>query len=304
MHLSIVKVILFCVYASVLLRGIDGSTVLPKNVSVSAILVFGDSTVDQGNNNYYNTWGKANFLPYGEDFMGGIPTGRFTNGKTMPDLLAEAFGVKDYLPASLDPLLKDKDLQTGVSFASGGSGFDPQTTKITSGLSMSVQLDMFKQYLGKLKRNIEEEVADNIINNSVAVIVAGNNDLLFTLPVRRLQYDAASYANMIVNMVLNFTQEIYTLGVKRIVVFSAFPLGCVPAVRTVGGGLGRSCVDKENNVAQLFNNVLKHKLQIWGTSYPQSRVAFVDYYNSVMSIIENPHKYGTTFYAISKASNL
>ncbi|KAJ0907375.1 hypothetical protein HanRHA438_Chr07g0298191 [Helianthus annuus] len=73
---------------------------------------------------------------------------------------------------------------------------------------MSVQLDMFKQYLGKLKRNIEEEAADNIINNSVAVIVASNNDLLFTLLIRRLQYDAASYANMIVNMVLNLTQGI------------------------------------------------------------------------------------------------
>ncbi|MFS8006609.1 putative cutinase [Helianthus anomalus] len=87
MHLSIVKVILFCVYGSVLLCGSDGSTVRPKNVSVSAILVFGDSSVDQGNNNYYNTWGKANFLPYGEDFMAEIPTGRFTNGKTIPDLL-------------------------------------------------------------------------------------------------------------------------------------------------------------------------------------------------------------------------
>lgn len=44
---------------------------------------------------------------------------------------AEIFGVKDYLPPSLDPLLKDEDLQTGVSFASGGSGFDPLTSTVT-----------------------------------------------------------------------------------------------------------------------------------------------------------------------------
>ena len=42
----------------------------------------------------------------------------------------EALGVKEYLPAYLDPSLQDEDLQTGVSFASGGTGYDPVTPKI------------------------------------------------------------------------------------------------------------------------------------------------------------------------------
>jgi hypothetical protein len=34
------------------------------------------------------------------------------------------------LPASLDPNLHLEDLLTGVSFASGGTGYDPLTSKL------------------------------------------------------------------------------------------------------------------------------------------------------------------------------
>ncbi|KAK9068948.1 hypothetical protein SSX86_013064 [Deinandra increscens subsp. villosa] len=285
----IAKVILFCVYVSVRLSKSDGGLILQKNVSVSAVFVFGDSFADQGNNNYINTLAKANFPPYGVDFMGGTPTGRFSNGKTLSDFLVKALGVKDYLPASLDPLLKDKDLQTGVSFGSAASGFDPKTSTITSTIPMSVQSKMFKEYIVALKKNIGEEPANNIITSSVVVVVAGNNDLILS---RRLQHDVLDYPNMLVQLILNFLQEIYTLGVRRIVVFSAPPIGCFPDVRTLVGGPERRCVNEENNVAQLFNSILKQQLQFWRTSFPQLRVAYIDYYNPLISIIENPQKYG------------
>nr|POF18355.1 protein free1 [Quercus suber] len=41
----------------------------------------GDSIVDIGNNNHINTLIKCNFPPYGKDFQGGKPTGRFSNGR-------------------------------------------------------------------------------------------------------------------------------------------------------------------------------------------------------------------------------
>ena len=46
-----------------------------------ALIVLGDSTLDAGNNNNIDTLAKCNFLPYGRDFPGGIPTGCFSNGK-------------------------------------------------------------------------------------------------------------------------------------------------------------------------------------------------------------------------------
>ncbi|KAK2427019.1 GDSL esterase/lipase EXL3 [Trifolium repens] len=104
---------------------------LPNNETVPALFVFGDSVVDSGNNNYINTIIKCDFPPYGEDFCGGNqPTGRFTNGLVPSDIIASKFGVKKLLPASLDPNLQLQDLLTGVSFASGGAGYEPLTSQL------------------------------------------------------------------------------------------------------------------------------------------------------------------------------
>lgn len=59
---------------------------------VPALIIFGDSVVDVGNNNNLNTVVKANFPPYGRDFVNHRPTGRFCNGK-----LATDFTGKHYL---------------------------------------------------------------------------------------------------------------------------------------------------------------------------------------------------------------
>lgn len=53
---------------------------------VPAIMTFGDSSVDVGNNNYLPTIFKANFPPYGRDFINHEATGRFCNGKLATDL--------------------------------------------------------------------------------------------------------------------------------------------------------------------------------------------------------------------------
>nr|KAJ0194384.1 hypothetical protein LSAT_V11C800452090 [Lactuca sativa] len=61
----------------------------------SVVLIFGDSTADSGNNNYINTPLKADHPPYGEDFPGKIPTGRFSNGKLeYIKILKKVVGIK------------------------------------------------------------------------------------------------------------------------------------------------------------------------------------------------------------------
>ena len=57
--------------------------------SVPAVFFFGDSYGDTGNNDYIPTFSKANFAPYGRDFIDHIPTGRVSNGKLMPDYFGE-----------------------------------------------------------------------------------------------------------------------------------------------------------------------------------------------------------------------
>lgn len=60
----------------------------PQQSQVPCFFIFGDSLVDNGNNNGILTLARANYRPYGIDFPQGT-TGRFTNGRTFVDALGK-----------------------------------------------------------------------------------------------------------------------------------------------------------------------------------------------------------------------
>jgi len=70
-----------------------GNICLPKEHV--ALFVFGDSFFDVGNNNYINTTTdyQANYPPYGETFFK-YPTGRFSDGRVIPDFIGKNMSVK------------------------------------------------------------------------------------------------------------------------------------------------------------------------------------------------------------------
>lgn len=114
---------------ALILSLIHGSLVL-VTAKVPAIIVFGDSSVDAGNNNFIPTTARCNFLPYGRDFKGGVATGRFSNGKIPTDFVSEGFRIKATIPAYLDTAYNISDFATGVTFASAGSGYDNATSDV------------------------------------------------------------------------------------------------------------------------------------------------------------------------------
>lgn len=59
-----------------------------KGVEGRAFFVFGDSLVDNGNNNYLATSARADSPPYGVDYPTHRPTGRFSNGLNIPDIIS------------------------------------------------------------------------------------------------------------------------------------------------------------------------------------------------------------------------
>ncbi|KAJ8421509.1 hypothetical protein Cgig2_013187 [Carnegiea gigantea] len=183
--------------------------VLPKE-NIPALLAFGDSIVDPGNNNeILLTLIKANFPPYGKDFEDGKATGRFSNGRIPTDFLADALGVKKLLPAYLDPDLQEEELLTGVSFASSACGFDPLTSRIFNVKSMKDQLNMFKEYTAKVKAMVGEQQTNFILGNSVYVVVAGTDDIAntyFSTPFIRDDYDVDSYTNLVRNSASSFIE--------------------------------------------------------------------------------------------------
>lgn len=76
------------IFIAILLAG-RTCVLLVAGRGMPATFVFGDSLVDAGNNNYIPSLSKANMTPNGIDFAasGGMPTGRFTNGRTIADII-------------------------------------------------------------------------------------------------------------------------------------------------------------------------------------------------------------------------
>lgn len=62
-----------------------------SSAEARAFFVFGDSLVDNGNNNYLVTTARADAPPYGIDYPSHRPTGRFSNGLNIPDIISNVF---------------------------------------------------------------------------------------------------------------------------------------------------------------------------------------------------------------------
>ncbi|XP_027368232.1 GDSL esterase/lipase At1g23500-like [Abrus precatorius] len=261
------------------------------NGTFPALFSFGDSILDTGNNNNLQTLSKCNFPPYGMDFEGGKATGRFCDGKIPSDLIASGLGIKDTLPAYLDGNLKTEDLPTGVCFASGGSGNDDTTARIQGVLTLSAQLGLFKEYIGKLRTSVGQQRADEIISNSLYLISSGNNDIAITYQSRRLE-PFPLYADQLVGWASNFLKSLYELGARRVWVLSTLPLGCLPGARSAGGGPLRACEPLTNLNAQSFNSKLSSAVNSMKTTLPNSDIRFVDVYTPLLNIIQNPSSSG------------
>lgn len=83
-----VKIKMWSAIATLLLMLLSSKPLLAEGEEpqVPCYFIFGDSLVDNGNNNNLSTEAKANYFPYGIDFPDG-PTGRFSNGRNLADYL-------------------------------------------------------------------------------------------------------------------------------------------------------------------------------------------------------------------------
>ncbi|XP_065622107.1 GDSL esterase/lipase EXL3 [Quercus suber] len=289
------SILLFNLILLVLFYNTTAVIKLPPNETYPAIFVFGDSTVDTGNNNNRITPSRANYRPYGNDFNGKVATGRFSNGKVPSDMIAAELEIKELLPAYLDPNLQPQDLITGVCFASGGSGYDPLTPKLALTWSMSDQLGMLKEYIVRLQGIVGANRTNFILTRSLYVISLSSCDIAnvyFGPTSRRYEYDFASYADLMLKYAAQFLKELYSLGARRIGVLGAPPIGCVPSQRTVAGGLHRQCGEGHNQLAMLFNAKLTTLLDSLNKDMPDSRMVYLDIYNPLLDLIEYPEKNG------------
>lgn len=262
-----------------------------------AIITFGDSTVDSGNNNYIKTLFKANRRPYGENYLGHVPTGRFSDGKLVPDFVASSLGIKEAIPPFLQPNLSEDEMLTGVSFASAGSGYDDLTTKLSNVIPVSKQVELFKSYIEKLRGVVGEEKGKKIIGEALVIISAGTNDLVFNfldIPTRRLEFDMSGYQSFLLERLEKFVKELYDLGCRKMVVSGLPPIGCLPIQMTIKFEIltNRKCLEDQNSDAQSYNEKLAKLLPEIQAMLPRSKIVFAEVYEPMLDMINYPQQYG------------
>ncbi|KAJ0113003.1 hypothetical protein Patl1_02032 [Pistacia atlantica] len=121
---------------------------------VPAIITFGDSAVDVGNNNYIPTLFKANtHLMEKTSSIINLLEGFNTNFFCFQFLFQlDTLQFTNYVPPYLSPQASGKNLLIGANFASAGAGYDDQTSSINHAIPLSKQLQYYKEYQSKLAK--------------------------------------------------------------------------------------------------------------------------------------------------------
>ncbi|MED6123207.1 hypothetical protein PIB30_046956 [Stylosanthes scabra] len=258
------------------------------------MFVFGDSLVDNGNNNYLNTFAKADFMPYGIDASWG-PTGRFSNGKILVDLLDEFLG-HPYLPSFV---ATDKDITWGVNYASAAAGIFDETGKhLGQRISFNKQVENFQTTINQLKATMDDTNLNKYLAKSLALVNHGSNDYInnYLLPVlysSSFFYDPKSYADILIKQYKTQILSLHDLGLRKFLLAAIGPLGCTPHQISRDLFSTGKCRDDVNEMVILFNDRLKSLVDELNTQYNGSSIfVYGNTYGALMQIIQDPMAYG------------
>ncbi|XP_027149277.1 GDSL esterase/lipase At4g28780 [Coffea eugenioides] len=269
---------------------------LPQAEAARAFFVFGDSLVDNGNNNYLLTTARADSPPYGIDYPTHRPTGRFSNGYNIPDLISQALGAESTLPY-LSPELNGEKLLVGANFASAGIGILNDTgIQFANIIRIAQQLELFARYQQRLGALIGADQAEQRVNQALVLITLGGNDyvnnyFLTPLSARRLQYNIQDYSVFLISEYRKILLRLYELGARRVLVTGTGPIGCVPgelATRSRNG----ECAEEPQQAAATFNPLLIQMIQGLNQDLGSNVFVAVNAMQMQNDFITNPRAFG------------
>ncbi|PKA47101.1 GDSL esterase/lipase [Apostasia shenzhenica] len=220
--------------------------------------IFGDSLSDAGNNNFLTKSLARAALPwYGIDFGSGLPNGRFTNGRTIADIVGDRMGLPRP-PAFLDPSLDgDTILEKGVNYASGGGGILNETSSLFVG-------------------------SNDYINN-------------FLLPVYSdsWTYNGETFTNYVISTLEGQLKLLHSMGARKLTFFGLGPMGCIPLQRIMTSS--GECQESTNKLALMFNKNSMNLLETLSRTLPNATFQFGDAYDIFQDLINQPEIYGILF---------
>ncbi|XP_020399669.1 GDSL esterase/lipase At5g37690 [Zea mays] len=283
------------------LRTVAGAASTPAAAAATTsrspvIYIFGDSMSDVGNNNYLLlSLAKCNYPWYGIDYKNGYPTGRFTNGRTIGDIMAAKFGSPPPVPF-LSLYMTDDEVLGGVNFASGGAGLLNETgIYFVQYLSFDSQISSFEQIKNAMIAKIGKKAAEETINGAIFQIGLGSNDYVnnFLRPFMAdgIVYTHDEFIGLLMDTIDRQLTRLYKLGARHIWFSGLAPLGCIPSQRVLSDG-GGECLDDVNTYAIQFNAAAKDLLEGLNAKLPGARMYLSDCYSIVMELIDHPEKHG------------
>ncbi|KAM0904240.1 hypothetical protein ACQ4PT_018124 [Festuca glaucescens] len=269
----------------------------PTASAARAFFVFGDSLVDNGNNNYLMTTARADAPPYGIDYPTHTPTGRFSNGLNIPDIISEYLESPPALPY-LSPYLRGDELLFGANFASAGVGILNDTgVQFVNIIRIGQQLQNFEDYQRRLAGFIGEDAARQRVNQALVLITLGGNDFvnnyyLVPFSARSQQYEIHDYVPFIISEYKKVLARLYELGARRVIVTGTGMIGCVPAELALHS-LDGSCAPDLTRAADLFNPQLEQMLTELNGEVGHDNVFIAANTNRVsFDFLFNPQQYG------------
>ncbi|XP_042024801.1 GDSL esterase/lipase 5-like isoform X1 [Salvia splendens] len=260
------------------------------------LFIFGDSLFDAGNNNYINTstLDQANFWPYGISYFR-HPTGRFSDGRLIPDVIAE----HAELPL-VPPYLQQRNYQeylhnyNGVNFASAGAGALSETFQGLV-INLKTQLNYYKREIAELSKKIGKAEAARISSTAVYMFSIGSNDYMspFLLNSTILSsYPHSTYVDMVLGNLSTVVKAIHKKGGRKFIFLNLGELGCFPGLRILNPETDGGCLEEVSELSKLHNNKLKTFLvkmeqQLYGFKY-----FLYDFKTSLAEKTTQPLKYG------------
>eukprot|EP01018_Ginkgo_biloba_P022952 Gb_30432 [translate_table: standard] len=286
-----VLVVLCCCYGGALISA-------QQQPQVPALFVFGDSLIDDGNNNYIPSLARANYPPYGIDFSQG-PTGRFCNGRTAIDVLGQLLGLS-FIPAYSNPSTRGPAILQGVNYASAAAGILNETGRnYVARISFNQQLSNFQTTLGDLTSQLgSAAVVAQYLSKSIFAVGFGSNDFINNYLMPNLysssrQYTPQTYTDLLISQYSKQLMTLYNLGGRKFVLSAVGPLGCIPSQLAMANTNG-SCIDSINQQVVLFNAKLRSLVINLNANFPGAHFVYGDVYDAFADIINNPASYGFT----------
>ncbi|XP_073008106.1 GDSL esterase/lipase At5g45670-like [Typha latifolia] len=275
----------------VVLLGLISSSCVRSEPQVPCYFIFGDSLVDNGNNNNIASLARADYQPYGIDFPGG-PSGRFTNGLTTVDVISQLLGFEDLIPpyagANGDQLL------TGVNFASAAAGIREETGQQLGGrISFSGQLQNYQSAVQQMVSILgDEDSAANYLSKCIFTVGMGSNDYLnnYFMPAfysSSRQYTPEQYSDVLINQYSDQLRTLYNYGARKVALIGVGQVGCSPNELAQRSPNGVSCVENINAAIQIFNQKLIALVDQFN-ALPGAHFTYINGYGIFEDILRNP----------------